>query len=228
MNLIRSRLKVRCIGILLVILNSLFSPHICKAQSPFNKWRTGKVTLADGQKFEGDLFYKLKSEELEVKIESEIKTYKAKDVASFEIRNRDLVEVYLSLPFDLNDENSPSVFFQLLMESNDFYFLSKKEPEVTNTYPSSPGGAMTMSSYQPEILFFLTKEGKVEIYSSSNPGLTKRTLLNGQKMYVNIDLLKTLTDTHFDRLQAYAEENRLSFEKKNDLLVILDYYQSLK
>ncbi len=219
-------MKLSRVIILVVIIVSLLSPLVSQAQSIFSKWRTGRVTLVGGETFDATLFYKLKSEELEVKIDNEVKTYKAKDITSFEIKDRDLVEVYISLPFDLYEENSPVVFFQLLKELNDFYFLSKQEPEVTNTYSGSSGG-MVMSSYQPEILFFLTQEGKVEIYSSSNPGLTKRTLLNGQKVYVKIDLLKSLTDPYFGNLQTYAEENGLSFEKKNDLLKILDYYQSL-
>jgi len=219
-------MKLSKVAILSAVIGALFSCHMSQAQSLFSKWTPGKVTMADGQTFEADLFYKLKSEELEVKINKEVKAYKAKDVTTFEMKDGDSVEVYISLPFDLYEENSPVVFFQLLKELNDFYLLAKQEPEVANTYSNSISGT-TMSSYQPEMLFFLTKEGKVEIYSSSNPGVMKMTVLKGSKRYVNIDLLRRLTDPYFDKLQEYAEQNYLSFGKKKDLLEILNYYESL-
>ena len=204
----------------------MISPNIILGQSLFSKWEKGLVTLVDGEAFEATLFYKLETEELQIKTDREIKKYKPKDVVSFEIMDRDTSEVYYSLPFDLYDEKSPVAFFQLLKEMNDFWFLSKKQPEVTTT-GGAPGGSMVMGSYQPEILFFLTQEGKIEIFSSSDPGLTKKTLL-GNKSYVKMELLRSLTDPYFEKLQDYANQNHLHFERKKDLLEILNYYQSLQ
>lgn len=150
---------------------------------------------------------------------------------------KDSLETYYALPFDMNEENSPSVFFQLRKALPDFWVLSRKAPEQKMTFyhPSGggPGGATGGSSYtmivRPEMVFFLTNDGKITLYHSSAEITGKQSLLSGKRKSVeaNMALLQRLTEPHYAKLLAYADDAGLSFDKTADLLKILEYYRTL-
>jgi hypothetical protein len=152
-------------AILIGILATL-QPTVCEAQS--KKWHPGRVTFKNGEELSGNLYYKIEKEELLLRHDDSTRVFRPRDIYSFEVETKDSLEIFYSLPFDLHEENSPPVFFQLLKELPDFWLLLRRTLLET-TSGSSPTTMRTVTG-PVEMIFFLTNEGQVKLFcSQDNP-----------------------------------------------------------
>jgi hypothetical protein len=132
-------------------------------------------------------------------------------------------------------------FFEVLFEAKTFALLSASSSVQVKTrepgyMPDASGGSQMVpfsagTTYsQTEMLFIFDDEGNIKKWIEiTNKEIdaylfekksTKRTNLEK-------DILEDYTAPHYQELKEYAKKNKLSFKKKEDILNILEYYNSL-
>lgn len=135
-------------------------------------------------------------------------------------------------------------FFEVLMEFPSFVLLStvgqmqidtrSTNPNAynpTTNMPSPMGTLYTSTSYsQTESLFIMDSEGDIHPVLHLTNKETDGFIFDSKKTKskrIDNDILKTHTSPHFEELEKYAKERKLSFKKKDDLLTIMEYYKGL-
>ena len=123
-----------------------------------------------------------------------------------------------------------------------FVVLSRIEPlEVTkktsapNAIASFPNPAMYptkthLQISQRETIWFLPGDGEPVLYLENierqNEGQMIDTSHDKNKIQ-DRDIFAYCTGAHFPAIQAFAKTSKLSFRDKEDLLLMLDYYETL-
>jgi hypothetical protein len=200
-------------------------------------WYEGKVTLQDTSlactlrydDLSGILKYKAHDNPIEVK------TTRAYDITGFnylDTLNRH--RVFISVPYDINENGTMvPVFFEVLKEYKHFALLSGKLPmetlkKINPATFSGYGPALSTSFQQREVLCIFDDNGNLLPYLQvTNQKLRKRTS-GGYGQILNEDVLKHYVGTDFAQLEEFSNKNKLSFGKKEDLLIIFDYYDKIK
>jgi hypothetical protein len=198
---------MKCLSIVFVVVWSQW----CFAQDfAFELWHEGKIVLETGDTVRGDIKYNLQTDLLQVKNQSTIDTYTARNTLFFEIFDLTVKRYrqFYSLPFATSGVYRAPVFFELLEEGK--ITLLCREAVEYRTYSSS---FYYYGSYSRLVLvnkYFLLKEnGDIEAFVG-----TKRN-----------DWL-AIMDKYDEEVQKYVRTNRLDFDEKYDLAKIIAYYNS--
>lgn len=108
------------------------------------------------------------------------------------------------------------------------------------TRPAGYTGQANMPSHystqtqvsQAESIYFMNAEGKIQRYLKNTHGAKTQTLVNSIKdPNTKIEDKETLADfmsaEAYIKLEEYAKDNKLKFQKIEDLLKILSYYETI-
>lgn len=179
------------------------------AQSfPFDFWHDGKVVLESGDTIQGVLKYDLQ-DLLQVKHNNRLESFSARKVVFFEIFDQTYKRYrqFYSLPFALEGQYKTPVFFELLNEGK-LTVLTREKIE----YKSYSSPFYYYGSYTRLVLvnyyYLLRENGNIEPFSAKKNDWYE---LMGNKA---------------DDVHDYAKQNRLDFDNKYHLKVIIDYYNS--
>jgi hypothetical protein len=176
---------------------------------PFDFWHDGKVVLESGDTLAGVLKYDL-NDLLQVKHHNRLESFSARKVLFFEIFDQTYKRYrqFYSLPFALEGQYRTPVFFELLNEGK-LTVLTRERVE----YRSYSSPYYYSSFYSRPVLvnvFYLLKEnGNIEQFAARKNDWYD---VMGPKA---------------DEVHDFAKENRLSFDNKYQLKIIIDHYNSL-
>ncbi len=212
------------------------------------EWFQGSLVLNSGKEYRGLIKYNDKTDIVSVENGRESKSFTARHVSGFEFFDEvsKKQRVFFSIPVEERIANAKRpLFFEVLMESRDFALLSKIAPiRVDRREYSTPtmfnpatgsfaagrfyGYPATIS--QTETLFFFSKEGEIrpflEIKEKEIDGMFfDRSVVKNRLL--DDDALRRFTSGHYNELISYAQENSLDIKEKNDLITILNYYNSI-
>lgn len=208
-------------------------------------WSQGSIMKSDGTELVGLIEYDDKTNVLFYMDGNNSKSFIARSVVGFEFYDENLQRqrVFYSLEYDSEHEGIKRYyFFELIKDFKDFVVLSKKDPlEVQQvTRPAGYTGQANMPSHystqtqvsQAESIYFMNAEGKIQRYLKNTHGAKTQTLVNSIKdPNTKIEDKETLADfmsaEAYIKLEEYAKDNKLKFQKIEDLLKILSYYETI-
>ena len=182
-------------------------------QFPSELWHEGKLVLANEEVFEGLLKYDLDRGVVQVEKEEKILTFGAQSIFYFKIfdvtveANR---EFYV-LPYGWLSNYKAPVIFEVLVEGN-LTLLCREKISTKNVTASNPYYFNT-PTYQQEVLiydyYFLDRQGNITQYN-----LKKKELLDA-------------VSQRRSQVDDYIKKNRLRFDRRNDLVRIIAFYNAL-
>jgi hypothetical protein len=229
----------------MLVAGSIYSGHGQTKQyvETFNdyQWQEGSIVLIDGSTLPGLLKYNEKTGLLSFKTEDSFNTYNARSVSKFNFHDTrtNTERTFYSIIYNDPDlEIELPVFFEVLSQFKTFALLSKVDPIVVdekykpnryaNTAVNGSGieGATTIVEVvsQDETLFFIDDQGDISPYVR----ITRRDDRRNEKITVlDVASLPKYTAPHYDRVFDYAKNEKLRLDKKEDLVLILNYYRSL-
>lgn len=143
--------------------------------------------------------------------------------------------------FDYTDKGTGftnPAFFEVLAEFESFAVLAKIDPVevkpkkgITPRVPSTMAGSdHTKVAFQTETIFIMNATGAMEPYLELREKEVEGVYLDARsqrKKYIERDLLQEYTGTLYPDLEAFARENNLGFNVKEDLIKILAHYKHL-
>ncbi len=185
-------------------------PAMAYAQTfPFEYWHKGRVVLESGDTLHGQVKYNLQDDLVQFQSDNRVETFTARKVVFFEIFDQTVrnFRSFFSLPYAMTGQYKGQVFFELLGEGK-VTMLSRESLE-TRSYSSY----YTYGTYSRLVLvdkFFLLKQDLTII-----PLASKKS-----------DILSAMSDRE-DQVAKFAKENRLNYERKNDVIRMVAYYNSL-
>jgi len=219
-----------------------------KILSRYPEWGEGSIMLNNGTELKGALRFESKTGLLSYQNGDINKTLTSKSVVGFEFFDESINKqrVFYSFPYkDPKTDIIRNFFFEALKEFKGFAVLSKVDPvdidqKFQNTYPAvnpvtgNPyvGGAAypVTEVSQTETIYIMDAGGEIKPYIKITEKEIDRMVFDSSKTknrMLNEYLLKKYTQPYYEKLAAYARENKLSFKRKTDLLTLLDYYKEL-
>jgi hypothetical protein len=159
----------------------------------------------------------------------------------FEFEDMELSRSRVFHVFDYTDKatgfTNPA-FFEVLGEFESFAVLARIDPvEVKPQKGIMPRAASTMVgsdhtkvAFQTETIFIMNDTGEMEPYLELREKETEGVYFDTRsqrKKYIDRDLLQEYTGTLYPHLEAFASDNDLRFNVKEDLVKILDQYKHL-
>ncbi|SHN34897.1 hypothetical protein SAMN04488057_12412 [Cyclobacterium lianum] len=210
----------------LFILSSLFLfATIAAAQEfPSQVWHDGKVFLSSGEMREGKVKYDLEANIVQVQSNT-VETFSSASISHFEIFDEIYggIRIFYSLPYALNSDYKTPIFFELLTEGQEITLLCREYITVDNRNFNTMGmrgmymnpmwgmPMMGRGFNRLDFDFYFLQDQKIYKYSQK-----KRELLND------------FMDDKSSEMKLYMRKNRLSHDKRGDLLRITAYYNQIK
>ena len=205
---------------ILVLL--LFSTAVLMAQSrefPSLVWHKGKIVTANGQVFQGLVKYDLDNNVVQLQNQN-MDTFGASNVSTFEIYDETYggVRTFYTLPYSINGDYDAPMFFEVLNEGNNIALLCREYISSDNRGMGMYGPMMMNPMWGPPMRggyrlafnYYFVKNGKIIKYSQK-----KKELLQ-------------IFKEHSDEVELFMRKNRLSHDKRGDLLRITAYYNGIK
>ncbi|WP_366512676.1 hypothetical protein [Lunatimonas sp.] len=188
---------------------------------PSQVWHNGKVFLESGELVEGKVKYDLDNNIVTVATES-VETYGAVSVTRFEIFDEYYggIRVFYSLPYAATSDYKVPMFFELLVEGQEVTLLCREYITVDNRGMNGMGmrGMYMGPMWGPPMMGF--NRLAFDYYFLADSGIQKYS----QKKRDLFDLM----DDRSSEVRLYMRKNRLSHDKRGDLLRITAYYNQLK
>lgn len=204
-----------------IFIFSFLAVYVAQAQNfPSQIWHKGKIFLPSGEVESGQVKYDLETNIVQLQKES-INTYSAALIDHFEIFDEYYggIRTFYSLPYAINTDYEVPVFFELLVQGEDMALLCREYITTDSRgmyrnmyYPmyNPMYGMPMMNSSRLDFEFYFLTDGKIQKY--------------GQKKK---ELLEMMEDKS-DEVKLYMRKNRLSHDKRGDLLRITAFYNQLK
>ncbi|WP_439484002.1 hypothetical protein [Cyclobacterium plantarum] len=210
----------------LFILSCLFMlVTVAGAQEfPSQIWHDGKVYLSSGEVHEGKVKYDLEANIVQVQSNT-VETFSSASISHFEIFDEIYggIRIFYSLPYALNSDYKTPIFFELLTEGQEITLLCREFITVDNRNFNTMGmrgmymnpmwgmPMMGRGFNRLDFDFYFLQDQKIYKYSQK-----KRELLND------------FMDDKSSEMKLYMRKNRLSHDKRGDLLRITAYYNQIK
>lgn len=182
-------------------------------QFPSEMWHEGKLVLANEEVYEGLLKYDLDRGIVQVEQEDKFLTFGANSIFYFKIfdltveANR---EFYV-LPYGLVTSYKAPVIFEVLVEGN-ISLLCRERISSKNVTAVNPNFYNT-PTYQKNVLvydyFFLDRQGNITPYN-----MKKKELMS-------------VVSKRQSQVNEYIKQNRLKFDRRNDIIRIIAFYNAL-
>jgi hypothetical protein len=208
-------------AIYILIISLFFTPIIQAQDFPSQIWHQGKISLATGEAYKGKVKYDLETNIVQLQRQS-IETFSAASVDQFEIFDEYYggIRTFYSLPYAVNTDYEVPIFFELLIQGQDITLLCRE-------YVTTDSRGMYRSMYNP--MYMNPMYGMPRMNSSRLAFdyyfLTESEI---QKYRQKKKELLEVMDDKSDEVKLYMRKNRLSHDKRGDLLRITAYYNQLK
>lgn len=173
----------------------------------------------NGQVYRGLVKYDLENNLVQFQ-DNGITTFGASNVSQFEIFDEVYggIRSFYTLPYSLSGDYETPVFFEILTEGDEIVLLCREQVVIDNR-GMGMYGPMAMNPlwgppiggvYKLAFNYYFIKDGKLQKYS-----LKKRELLD-------------ILGDRADEIDLFMRKNRLSHDKRGDLLRITAYYNQIK
>jgi hypothetical protein len=194
----------------ILLLNLLFVAVAANAQEQwaFEFWHDGKIVLTEGDTLRGMVKYDMQQDLVQYSVrDSKPEVYTARKIMFFEIFDETTHRYrrFFSLPYAINPGYKSMIFFELLEEGK-MTLLAREYLEYKNQNSMYITYARLVLSYK---YFFLNENGEIEEFKGSKSDLLD---LMGKKA---------------DEVDKFIRKNKLRFEYREDLIRIIDFYNSL-
>jgi hypothetical protein len=183
-------------------------------QFPSDVWHDGKLVLVNEDTLVGKLKYDMTRDIVQVDINGKLYAHGAKSIFYFKLYDATIEtfrEFYV-LPYGLVTSYKAPVIFEVLVEGN-LSLLSREyvsTQSVQNNNPYNMGG---FPSYQMDVLvydyYFLDRKGNITPYT-----MKKRDLMN-------------MLAKRQSQVTEYIKANKLKYDRRNDLIRIIAFYNAL-
>lgn len=188
----------------------VFSVAVVKSQGlAEDKWHQGAVVLTNGDTLKGALKYSIKNSVIRLKTRNTIKTYSPHKVVSFLFHdlNYHHNRQFISLPYAVRRSSSYKVpsFFELVRKGHPLTLLSRQTTFMRRS--GRLNGFYRM--VEQDIFYLLDSKGDIKRVKPSRRGISKAF------------------SNHAKSIKTYMKVNRLKYSNRNDLIKIVDYYNSL-
>jgi hypothetical protein len=197
---------IRWIGVVTFVLMA----HISGAQSwAFELWHEGKIVLNEGDTLKGMIKYDLQQDLVQYTFNNgQAEVYTARKVLFFEIFDETIHRYrrFFTLPFSSSAGYKAPIFFELLEEGK-MTLLCREFLEYKNQSSMYMSYSRLVLSYK---YFFLTEKGEIEEFIGSRKS----------------DLLDRMGNKS-EEVEKFIKVNRLRVEDRQDLVRVVDYYNSL-
>jgi hypothetical protein len=213
---------------------------------PGPEWYTGTVVLNSGLEINGLIKYNDKNDILSFENGRDSRSFTARSVKTFKFydeivrKNRSFCSVAVE---DTKHNVKRPLFFEVVMELKNFAILSKLSPikfekrEYTTPAIFNPGtGSFSAGRYygfpssvsMTETLFVFSSDGIIrpylQIIEKDIDGIFfDRTKM--QNRIIDEDAIRVNTGAAYKELTTFARKNDLSFKEKDDLILIMQYFQ---
>jgi hypothetical protein len=196
----------RWVGVFSLVLytNAGYAQHW-----PFELWHEGKIVLLEGDTLKGMVKYDLQQDLLQyTNRDAQAEVYTARKVLFFEIFDETIHRYrrFFTLPFTTTTGYKTPIFFELLEEGK-MTLLCREFLEYKSQSSMYMNYSRLVLSHK---FFFLHENGQIEEFI----GARKSDLLD-------------MMGKRSDEVEKYMKVNRLRIEDKQDLIRIVDYYNSL-
>lgn len=189
-----------------------------QGQFPSQVWHKGQIQMNAGIVYQGMVKYDLENNLVQLQNQG-IETFTSSNVKQFEIFDEQYggIRTFYTLPFPLTGDYETPVFFEILTEGEDAILLCREQIVVDNR--SMGYGPMAMNpmwgpqiggAYKLSFNYYFIKDGKIQRYSQK-----KKELLD-------------IFDDRAEEVNLFMRKNRLSHDKRGDLLRITAYYNQIK
>jgi hypothetical protein len=188
-------------------------------QFPSQVWHKGQIVSENGQLHEGLVKYDLENNVVQFQ-DVGIKTFGASNVRQFEIFDEVYggIRTFYTLPYSSTGDYETPTFFEILTEGDQIVLLCREQVVIDNR-GMGMGMGMGMNplwgppmggAYKLSFNYYFIKDGRLQRYS-----LKKKELLD-------------ILGDRSDEIQLFMRKNRLSHDKRGDLLRITAYYNQIK
>lgn len=188
-------------------------------QFPSQVWHQGQIITTNGQIYRGLVKYDLENNLVQIQ-DNGITTFGASNVSQFEIFDEVYggIRTFYTLPYSLSGDYETPVFFEILTEGDQIVLLCREQIVIDNR-GMGMYGPMAMNPlwgppmggvYKLAFNYYFIKGGRLQKYS-----LKKKELLD-------------ILGDRADEIDLFMRKNRLSHDKRGDLLRITAYYNQIK
>jgi hypothetical protein len=203
----------------LFIFSLTFAAIAQNGQFPSQVWHKGQIVTVSGQVYQGMVKYDLDNNIVQLQ-QNGVETFGASNVVQFEIYDEQYggIRNFFSLPYSLTGDYETPIFFEILTEGNDIVLMCR-EFITTDNRGMGMYGPMAMNplwgppmagAYKLAFNYYFLKDGKIQRYAQKKK-----------------ELLDILGDRS-DEVELYMRKNRLSHDKRGDLLRITAYYNQIR
>jgi hypothetical protein len=209
-------------GFLISFLLLFFCGQFVLAQGnqfPSQVWHKGQIVKENGQVLQGLVKYDLENNLVQLQ-DVGIETFGAFNVIQFEIFDEVYggLRTFYTLPYASTTDYEVPTFFEILTEGDEVVLLCREHIVIDNRNMGMMGpmamnplwGPPMGGVYRLAFNYYFIKDGKLQKYS-----LKKRELLD-------------ILGDRSDEIQLFMRKNRLSHDKRGDLLRITAYYNQIK
>ena len=208
----------------IIVLLLLISSISLAQEFPSQVWHPGKVFLTSGEMFEGKVKYDLDANVVLVQSNT-VETFSSASITYFEIFDEVYggIRTFYSLPYAQNTDYKTPIFFELLTEGEDITLLCREFITTDNRGFNSMGmRGMYMNPMwgmpmmgggfnRLDFNFYFLQDQKIFKYNQKKN-----------------ELLREFMDDKSSEMKLYMRKNRLSHDKRGDLLRITAHYNQLK
>jgi hypothetical protein len=204
--------------------------------------RPGKVVLIDGSEIKGNIVFNDNDGIVIVHVnDNDTKSFNAKRLLGFQFYASDLGRLRRFYCIEFADEETGvknAEIFEVLKEFQAFAVLSKigRLKSVTpfnvmgQRQPKTTTDRKDLKMEQTETVYFVNSDGLFEAYLEFKTKEKEGDVLDTHgksSRFIEVDLFGKYTAQHYPAVGKYADENKLSFKSKEDLIKILDEYERL-
>jgi hypothetical protein len=212
------------------------------------EWFDGSVMLVSGREIKGLIKYNDKTDIVSIENGYEAKSFTARHVKAFEFYDEIETKQRIYYSIEIEDrfyQLKRPVFFEVLMDLNQFAVISKLSPihmekkeYATPAIFNPVNGAFSSGRFYgypstisyTERIFLISREGELkpylEITEKEIDGLFHdRTIIKNK--ILDDQLLKRFTGSKYKDLVEYAATNNHDLSQKKGLMATLQFYKTL-
>lgn len=212
------------------------------------EWFEGSVMLMSGREIKGLIKYNDKSDIVSIENGHESRSFTARHVKAFEFYDELATKQRIYYSIEIEDrfyKLKRPVFFEVLMDLNQFAVISKispihleKKEYATPAIFNPVNGVFSSGRYYgypstisyTERIFLISRQGELrpylEITEKEVDGLFHDKTISKNKV-LDDQLLKKFTGSKYKNLVEYAELNNHDLGQKKGLIATLQFYKTL-
>jgi hypothetical protein len=238
---------VKKIIALIILFITLSNIALCQDWSQNDdhiEWSEGEIILTNNDRLKGLVRFNTVNGVLAFDDGKTNRVFNARSVSSFTYF--DAIQNQRRSFYSISYEDSKGIkrpqFFEVLKELKSLVLLSCTQPlDLKQKWGYDPfySAGFNSNAYrtkavasQKEIIYFLDKGENIIPYLVIDNQESLNTFTNNSKSrikskIVGEDYLKKFTGQHYKTLKEHAKNNNLHFDDKNELILILNFFDSL-